>query len=91
MVYYGFWFTAKMNALKAFINKSHEVVTGEITFRLYKGNLQVLRRSSPNSLYDEGIATMEGGGAYNQDDAEGFLRIQGLPYRVQGKSRNLGQ
>lgn len=91
MVYYGFWFTAKMNALKAFINKSHEVVTGEITFRLYKGNMQVLRRSSPNSLYDEGIATMEGGGAYNQDDAEGFLRIQGLPYRVQGKVRNLGQ
>lgn len=91
MVYYGFWFTAKFNALKAFIKKSHEVVTGEITFRLYKGNIQVLRRSSPNSLYDEGIATMEGGGAYNQDDAEGFLRIQGLPYRVQGKSRKLGE
>jgi argininosuccinate synthase len=90
MVYYGFWFTAKMNALKAFINKSHTVVTGEVTFRLYKGNVQVLQRSSLNSLYDEGIATMEGGGAYNQDDAEGFLRIQGLPYRVQGKSRNLG-
>lgn len=90
MVYYGFWYTAKMNALKAFIKNSHEVVTGEVTFRLYKGNVQVLERSSPNSLYDEGIATMEGGGAYNQDDAEGFLRIQGLPYRVQGKSRKLG-
>jgi argininosuccinate synthase len=89
-VYYGFWYTAKMNALKAFIKNSHEVVSGEVTFRLYKGNVQVLRRSSPNSLYDEGIATMEGGGAYNQDDAEGFLRIQGLPYRVQGKSRKLG-
>ncbi|MEC9115858.1 MAG: argininosuccinate synthase, partial [Planctomycetota bacterium] len=42
-------------------------------------------RQSPYSLYDEGIATMEGGGAYNQDDAEGFLRIQGLPSRVQGQ------
>ena len=41
-------------------------------------------RSSAHSLYDEGIATMEGGGSYNQDDAEGFLRIQGLPSRVQG-------
>ncbi|MDR0611649.1 MAG: argininosuccinate synthase [Planctomycetaceae bacterium] len=44
-------------------------------------------RSSANSLYDEGIATMEGGGAYNQDDAGGFLRIQGLSGRVQGKVR----
>ena len=43
------------------------------------------RRESPNSLYDEGIASMEGGGSYNQTDAEGFLRIQGLPLRVQGR------
>ncbi len=50
---------------------------------LYKGNVEVAGRSSPNSLYDEGIATMEGGGSYNQDDAEGFIRIQGLPTRVQ--------
>ena len=43
-------------------------------------------RESPNSLYDEGIATMEGGGSYNQTDAEGFLRITGLPCRVQGQT-----
>ena len=55
--------------------------------KLYKGNIIVAGRSSPNSLYDEGIATMEGGGSYNQDDAEGFLRIQGLPSRVQGRIR----
>jgi argininosuccinate synthase len=42
-------------------------------------------RQSPNSLYDEGIASMEGGGSYNQTDAEGFLRVQGLPSRVQGR------
>ena len=53
--------------------------------KLYKGNLMVASRQSPNSLYDEGIATMEGGGSYNQDDAEGFLRIQGLPSRVQAR------
>lgn len=84
MVYYGYWYAAKLDALMAFIRKSHEVVTGQVKLRLYKGNITVLERSSPNSLYDEGIATMEGGGSYNQDDAEGFIRIQGLPYRVQG-------
>ncbi len=87
MVYYGFWYAAKMQALMAFIHQSHQVVTGEVKLRLYKGNVTVLERSSPNSLYDEGIATMEAGGTYNQDDAEGFIRIQGLPYRVQGKTR----
>lgn len=90
MVYYGFWYSAKMDALMAFIRKSHSVVTGEVQIRLYKGNLMICGRSSPNSLYDEGIATMEGGGDYNQTDAEGFIRIQGLPYRVQGKSRKFG-
>lgn len=90
MVYYGFWYAAKFDALMAFIKKSHEVVTGEVKLRLYKGNVIVLQRSSPNSLYDEGIATMEAGGTYNQDDAEGFIRIQGLPYRVQGKLRSFG-
>ncbi|MCA9190543.1 MAG: argininosuccinate synthase [Planctomycetales bacterium] len=90
MVYYGYWFSAKFDALQAFIHKSHQVVTGEVTLRLYKGNMIVTRRSSPNSLYDEGIATMEAGGTYNQDDAEGFIRIQCLPYRVQGLNRKFG-
>jgi len=85
MVYYGFWYHAKMDALLAFIRDAQKYVTGEVTLNLYKGNIQVASRSSPNSLYDEGIATMEGGGSYNQTDAEGFLRIQGLPSRVQGQ------
>lgn len=87
MVYYGYWYHAKMDALFAFIQEAQKPVTGEVTLNLYKGNIQVAGRTSPNSLYDEGIATMEGGGAYNQSDAEGFLRIQGLPSRVQGKVR----
>ena len=85
MVYYGFWYHAKMDALLAFIKEAQKPVTGEVTLNLYKGNLQVASRTSPNSLYDEGIATMEGGGSYNQTDAEGFLRIQGLPGRVQSR------
>jgi len=85
LVYYGYWYTPRMDALLAFIQQASQPVNGEVTLDLYKGNIMVAARSSPNSLYDEGIATMEGGGSYNQDDAEGFLRIQGLPSRVQGR------
>ena len=85
MVYYGFWYHAKMDALLAFIKDAQKHVTGEVKLELYKGNIILAGRKSPNSLYDEGIATMEGGGSYNQTDAEGFLRIQGLPGRVQGR------
>jgi len=85
MVYYGFWYHAKMDALMALIREAQKPVNGETVLSLYKGNITVAGRSSPNSLYDEGIATMEGGGSYNQTDAEGFLRIQGLPSRVQAR------
>jgi argininosuccinate synthase len=85
MVYYGFWYTAKMDALLAFIREAQKRVNGEATLNLYKGNLIVDSRTSPNSLYDAGIASMEAGGSYNQSDAEGFLRITGLPARVQGR------
>ncbi len=85
MVYYGYWYAPKLDALFAFIREAHRHVTGEVRLNLYKGNVMVDGRCSPNSLYDEGIATMEGGGSYNQDDAEGFLRIQGLPSRVQAR------
>jgi argininosuccinate synthase len=89
-VYYGFWYAAKLDALFAFIREAQKPVTGEVKLNLYKGNMLVTGRTSPNNLYDEGIATMEGGGSYNQTDAEGFLRIQGLPGRVQGRVRPRG-
>ena len=87
MVYYGFWYVPKMDALMAFSARSQKPVTGEVTLGLYKGNVLVRGRTSPNSLYDAAIASMEGGGSYDQTDAEGFLRIQGLPSRVLGKVR----
>jgi len=87
MVYYGFWFTPKLDALMAMIREMQKPVTGEVSLNLYKGNIAVDGRSSPHSLYDESVATMEGGGSYDQTDAEGFLRIQGLPSRVQGQVR----
>lgn len=85
MVYYGFWYVPKMDALMSFIQTSQAPVTGEVVLNLYKGNILVSSRQSPNSLYDVDIASMEGGGSYNQTDAEGFLRIMGLPSRVQGR------
>jgi argininosuccinate synthase len=87
MVYYGFWYHAKMDALLAFIREAQKPVSGKVVLNLYKGNITVQSRTSKNSLYDEGMATMEGGGAYNQTDATGFLRIQSLPGIVQGKMR----
>ncbi|QDT00073.1 argininosuccinate synthase [Adhaeretor mobilis] len=84
MVYYGFWYVPKMDALLAFIKEAQQPVTGEVTLGLYKGNVMIHSRTSPNSLYDAEIASMEGGGSYDQTDAEGFLRIMGLPSRVAG-------
>ena len=87
MVYYAFWYCAKMDALLAFIREAQKPVTGEVKLGMYKGNIEVHGRTSPNSLYDAATASMEGGGDYDQTDAEGFLRLQGLPGRVQGTVR----
>lgn len=84
LVYYGFWYGQKMDALLAFNKEAQKSVTGSVSLKLYKGNIILNNRSSVNSLYDEGIATMEGGDDYNQNDATGFIRIQGLPGRVAG-------
>ena len=85
MVYYGFWYAPKMDALMAFIEAAQRPVNGEVRLKLYKGNILIDGRTSPNSLYDADVASMEAGGSYNQTDAEGFLRIMGLPSRVQGR------
>ena len=85
LVYYGFWYSPKFDSLLAFIREAQQRVSGKVKLNLYKGNILVASRASQFSLYDTGIATMEGGGSYNQSDAEGFLRIQGLPARVQGR------
>jgi argininosuccinate synthase len=90
MVYYGFWYCAKMDALLAFIKETQKPVTGRVELSLYKGNMLVKSRESGQSLYDAAIASMEGGGSYDQTDAEGFLRILGLPLRVQGRVRPRG-
>ena len=85
LVYYGHWFSPRMDALMAFINEAQQPVSGLVTLDLYKGNVAIASRESPNSLYDAEIASMEAGGSYDQTDAEGFLRIVGLPSRVQSR------
>ena len=87
MVYNGFWFVPKMDALMAFLREVQQPVSGDVMLGLYKGNVAIHGRSSSQSLYDAEIASMEGGGSYDQTDAEGFLRIQGLPSRVLGRVR----
>lgn len=85
LVYNGFWYSRKMDLLLSINTGVQEYVTGEIVLNLYKGNIQVVSRQSQNSLYDDALASMEGGGTYNQADAGGFLAIEGLPLRVEGR------
>ena len=81
LVYYGLWFTPLREALDAFINQTQQNVSGTVTLNLYKGNVIVAGRASENSLYRTDMASFTMGEGYNQKDAEGFIRILGLPAR----------
>jgi argininosuccinate synthase len=86
MAYFGFWYTEEMEALFAFLRQSQRHVTGRVNIELYMGNVIVTGRSSEHSLYDAAIASMEAdGGAYDQGDATGFIRLQALPLRVHAR------
>jgi argininosuccinate synthase len=82
MVYNGLWFTPLREALDAFFAKIAEPVTGEVTMRLYKGNLEPVSRKSANSLYNLDIASFTMGASYDQKDALGFINLVGLPIKV---------
>jgi argininosuccinate synthase len=82
LVYYGFWFAPEREMLQALVDKSQESVTGEVKLKLYKGNVIVMGRTSPNSLYSEELVTFEDDeGAYDQSDAEGFIKLNALRLR----------
>jgi argininosuccinate synthase len=83
LLYYGQWFSPMREALDAFFNVTQKVVTGKITLKLYKGNLVVMKRESPYCLYREEFATFGHSPVYDQGDAEGFIRLYGLPLKVQ--------
>ncbi|MDT8445535.1 MAG: argininosuccinate synthase [bacterium] len=89
--YAGYWFTPEMELIRSLITQSQTQVTGQVRLELYKGNVNITGRKSPYSLYDADIASMEKDqGKYNIQDANGFIRLNALPYRVLHRARNQG-
>jgi argininosuccinate synthase len=93
LVYYGFWFSPERLALQALVTESQKTVTGTVRVKLYKGGIHASGRRSPVSLYNPHIATMEAdpSKAYNQDDATGFIRLNGLRLKVAAQVHGTGQ
>jgi argininosuccinate synthase len=83
MIYNGYWFAPEREQLQAMIDAGQKQVTGTVRLKLYKGQVHVLGRKSPASLYDASVATFEEDEAYNQADAAGFINLQGLRLRLQ--------
>ena len=88
LVYNGFWFAPEREMLQAAIDQSQGLVNGTVRLKLYKGNVIITGRKSPNSLYDEDMATFEADTVYDQRDAEGFIKLNALRLRLAGKSKH---
>ena len=82
LVYEGKWFTPLREAYQAFIQSTQQYVTGEVKFKLYKGNIIKAGTTSPYSLYSESLASFTTGSLYDHHDAEGFINLFGLPLKV---------
>lgn len=87
LVYSAQWFTPLTNAILSFVKTTQETVTGDVTLKLYKGNMINAGVSSPYSLYDPEIATFDEDDVYNQSDATGFINLYGLPTSVYAKMK----
>ena len=87
-IYYGFWFAPEFEILRTMIDQTQETVSGDVRLKLYKGNVIVTGRKSENSLYRERVVTFEDdAGAYDQHDAEGFIKLQALRLRLRNMDR----
>ena len=83
LIYNGYWWSPEREAIQKLIDETQEYVSGEVRVKLYKGHVSVVGRRSENSLFDESIATFEDdAGAYNQKDAEGFIKLNALRLRI---------
>ena len=82
IVYEGKWFTPLREAVQAFVQSTQEYVTGEVKFKLYKGNIIKAGTTSPYSLYSESLASFTTGDLYDHNDASGFITLFGLPLKV---------
>lgn len=91
LIYNGYWWSPEREMLQTLIDHSQQTVNGEVRLKLYKGNVIVVgRQSATHSLFDENIATFEDdAGAYNQRDAEGFIKLNALRMRLAAAKRNL--
>jgi argininosuccinate synthase len=87
LVYFGLWFAPLREALDAFIEKTQAYMTGSVTLSLYKGNVSIASRQSEHSLYRTDLSSFTMGAEYDQKDAEGFIRILGLPSRSRARAR----
>jgi argininosuccinate synthase len=85
LVYEGLWFTAHREDLTAYINSTQQFVTGDVRIKLHKGNCTVVGRKSPYSLYSHGLATYAEGDQFDQSAAVGFIKLWGLPAKIQGQ------
>jgi len=83
-VYYGFWFAPEFDLMRKMIDEMQKAANGDVRLKLYRGNVIVVGRRSPNSLYDERVATFEADTVYNQRDAEGFIKLNALRLRLRG-------
>jgi argininosuccinate synthase len=88
LIYDGLWFSTLRQALAAFVDETEKEVTGEVRVRLFKGRAEAVGRRSPRSLYRQDLATFGTGMAYDHKDAEGFIRLFGLPERVRALTRD---
>ena len=82
LVYEGKWFTPLREAIQAFVESTQKYVTGEVKFKLYKGNIIKAGTTSPYSLYNESLASFKTGDMYDHQDASGFITLFGLPLKV---------
>jgi len=87
LVYEGKWFTPLREAMQAFIEVTQEYVTGEVKFKLYKGNIIKAGTTSPYSLYNESLASFKTGDLYDHHDAEGFINLFGLSLKVRAMKK----
>jgi argininosuccinate synthase len=86
LIYNGFWFSPERELLQGLIDKSQEIVAGRVRLKLYKGNVAVVGRESPYSLYDQELVTFEEGAvAYDHRDAAGFIKLNALRLRTLAK------
>jgi argininosuccinate synthase len=86
LVYFGLWFTPLREALDAFVEPTQQNLTGSVTLSLYKGNVNLVSRKSDYSLYRTDLSSFTMGAGYDQKDAEGFIRILGLPSRCRAQT-----